>query len=550
MPFIQRFSQTTNGKITFTGNTLGYADGSTDIGAFLTTDTSKQVSGYPAGSTQNWGENSSAAILRMIDDSEVLYAELIWGGSTNSNWENVTSSINTAVTFITPTATHSVIPDPITRREEPVSQGQVFYVRSANVTNFVKQGGAGSYTVGGVPGTCRPKIGETNTVGWTLAVAYKHPLLKIRNMNIYAGSQAISLFNPPVDERIYGFETLEGGEVKGRVMLTAMEGNSNLPGDRFEFGPNSSSLQVISGPNNPGNNFFASQINDDDGNLDTSGTAGSLNKPIGSDGFGVRTGWDITNVDVSNTLSNSQSEAIARIATSQDTYLVSGYGVQLDANSPIVKMNKSADKTKAVVGEIVTYTLEVRNEGFVPATNVLFQDFLDPELEFLPDSLRIRGVAWPDEDIATGVNIGTIAVGETVIITYQAKIIKEPESQVVHNQASMTFDFQSRPDLPISTATNISNKPGIEVIEPPPCEEGKNNIIQTIAEAEKSMARILRAEAEKIEVATRAFANEEMEIQDLVRVNESVEQMLEALIDLETELKNKLSVTQEICSYC
>jgi uncharacterized repeat protein (TIGR01451 family) len=550
MPFYQRFTKTTNGQLTFTGNTLGYADGSTDIGAFITLDLSKQVSGYPAGSTYNWWENSSSAVLRMVNDAEVLYAELIWGGSTNSDSENVIGSINTPVTFTTPAGTYTVSPDPLTAREESASQGQVFYVRSANVTSYVQAGRAGVYTTGGVPGTVRPKVGETDTVGWTLAVAYKHTSLKIRNMNIYAGSQLINMFNPPVDERLYGFMTLEAGEVKGRVMLTAMEGNSNLPGDRFEFGPDFSSLQVISGPNNPADNFFASQINDDNGNLDTSGTAGGLNKPIGADGFGVRTGWDITNVDVSHTLLNSQGEAIVRIATAQDTYLVSGYGVQLDANSPIVKMNKTADKAKAVVGEIVTYTLEVKNEGFVPATNVIFQDFLDPELEFLPDTLRVRGVPFPGEDIEAGVNIGTIAVGETIIITYQAKIIKEPASKVVHNKASMTFDFQSRPDLPISTATSVSNVPGIDVIEPPPCDESKNEIIKTVAEAERGIAHIIRAEAEKVEGVSRAFQADAVLIKDLITVNDSVEQMLDALIELEKKLVNKLSTVKEICDYC
>ncbi|WOA66270.1 DUF11 domain-containing protein (plasmid) [Bacillus mycoides] len=553
MPFIHRFTQTTNGAITFTGNTLGYADGSTDIGAFLTTDSSKQVSGYPAGSTMNWQENSSLAMLRIPADSEILYAELIWGGSTKDQYTDVRSAINTSITFTTPAATVSIAPDAFTAREESVFGGQVFYVRSANVTEFVQKGGAGTYIVGGIPGTvrdCTFFLASTNTVGWTLAVAYKHPLLKIRNMNIYVGSQVISMSNPPVDELIYNFKTPEGGDIQGRVMLTALEGNSNLPGDRFEFGPNRSSLSVISGPNNPGNNFFASQINDDLGNLDTSGTAGTLNKPLGSDGFGVRSGWDITNVDISHTLHHSQTEAIARIATAQDTYLVSGYGVQIDANSPIVKMNKSGDKKQAVVGEIVTYTLEVKNDGYVAATNVILQDYLDPELEYLPDSLRIRGAAWPGQNIAKGVNIGTLAVGETVLITYQAKIMKEPDDKVVHNQASMIFDFQSRPDLPISTATSISNKPGIEVIEPPTCEEGKNQIIQTIAEAEQSIARIMRAEAEKIEVAARAFGDKKIGVQDLIAVNESVEDMLDSLIVLESVLKDKLAVIQEICDFC
>lgn len=550
MPFYQRFTKTTNGQLTFTGNTLGYADGSTDIGAFITVDTSKKVSGYPAGSTLNWRENSSSAVLRMVDDTEVLYAELIWGGSTNSNSENVIEFINTPITFTTPTGTFSVNPDPLTARQESASGGQVFYVRSANVTDLVQAGGAGVYTTGGVPGTVRPKSGETDTCGWTLAVAYKHPDLKIRNMNIYVGSQLINMNNPPTDERLYGFMTLEAGDVKGRVLLTAMEGNSNLSGDRFEFGPDTSSLQVISGPNNPANNFFASQINDDNGYLDTSGTAGGLNKPIGSDAFGMRSGWDITNVDVSHTLRNSQGEAIVRIATAQDTYLVSAYGVQLDANSPIVKMYKSADKTKAVIGEIVTYTLEVKNEGFVPATNVIFQDYLDAELEYIDDSLRVRGIPYPGEDLEAGVNVGTIAVGETIIITYQAKIKEEPPSKVVHNKASMTFDFQSRSDLPISTATTVSNVPGIEVIEPPTCEKSKNEIIKTIAEAEKGIAHIIRAEAEKIEAVSHAFQNDEVLIDHLIAVNESVEEMLDAVIELEEKLKIKLSTVKEICDYC
>ncbi|WP_028778017.1 DUF11 domain-containing protein [Shimazuella kribbensis] len=550
MPFYQRFTKTTNGQLTFTGNSLGYSDGGNDIGAFITIDTSKQVSGYPAGSTMNWQENSSSAVLRMVDDAEVLYAELMWGGSTNSDSENVVGSLNSAVTFTTPTGIFTISPDPLTAREEPAAYGQVFYSRSANVTSLVQAAGAGVYTTGGVPGTVRPKTGATNAAGWTLAVAYKHPGLKIRNMNIYAGSQLIDRNNPPVDEILSGFMTLEAGEIKGRVMLTAMEGDSDILGDRFEFGPDTSSLSVIAGPNNSVSNFFAAQINDDDGYLDTSGTAGVLNQPSGSDVFGRRSGWDITNVDVSSTLQNSQGQAVVRIATAGDTYMVSGYGVQLDANSPIVKMTKSADKEKAVVGEIVTYTLEVKNEGFVPATNIIFQDFLDPELEYLPDSLRVRGVSFPGEDIAAGVNVGTIAVGETIIITYQAKIIKEPPSKVVHNKASMTFDFQSRPDLPISTATSVSNVPGVEVIEPPLCEESKNEIIKTVAEAEKGIAHIIRAEAEKVEMVSRAFQDDAVLIRDLIAVNDSVEQMLDAVIELEEKLINKLSTVKGVCDYC
>lgn len=91
-----------------------------------------------------------------------------------------------------------------------------------------------------------------------------------------------------------------------------------------------------------------------------------------------------------------------------------------------------------------------------------------------------------------------MAVGETVLITYQAKIMKEPDDKVVHNQASMIFDFQSRPDLPISTATSISNKPGIEVIEPPTCEEGKIRLSKRLLRRNKALLGLCGQKQKKL----------------------------------------------------
>ena len=78
----------------------------------------------------------------------------------------------------------------------------------------------------------------------------------------------------------------------------------------------------LKGPNNPQNNFFASQINRDDGTLDTSGTFGTrnANAVTATNISGGRQGWDITNVDVSAQLRNGQTQAFAQGTTSGDTY--------------------------------------------------------------------------------------------------------------------------------------------------------------------------------------------------------------------------------------
>lgn len=300
MSFLQRFSTTTNGAITFTGNTLGLSNSNTiysDIGAFITLDSTKQVTGYPPGSTLDWRENGSAARLLIPAGATVLYAELIWGGSTKTSREDVTSEIDRAITFTSPANTYTISPDPTTSQQ--VDQGnQTFYVRSANVTSLISSDGAGTYTVSGVPATVQ-RFKSNNVAGWTLQVVYQDVTLPLRNMNIYVGTASIERAGA-INQNLTGFATPDLGDVKARLMVTAMEGDSKIPGDQLLFGKDLTSLKPISGPNNPEDNFFASQINGDDGNLDTGGTDGFLNVTPGNVSGAVRYSWDITNVDVSD----------------------------------------------------------------------------------------------------------------------------------------------------------------------------------------------------------------------------------------------------------
>lgn len=84
MPLVNRFHTIDHGAITFTGNTLGLSPVQPEpnidtLGIFTSVNTSLQVSGYPQGTTQDWQQNSSSAILSIPPESEILYAELLWG---------------------------------------------------------------------------------------------------------------------------------------------------------------------------------------------------------------------------------------------------------------------------------------------------------------------------------------------------------------------------------------------------------------------------------------------------------------------------------------
>ncbi|PEM44834.1 RICIN domain-containing protein [Bacillus toyonensis] len=457
MAFIQRYSTTTNGAVTFTGNTLGLSNTNisyTDIGAFITLDLSKQVPGYPAGTTLDWKENASAAQLRLPTGSIVLYAELIWGGSTKTSTEDVTSEIDGAITLISPKGSTLITPDPTTS-QQVAQANQIFYVRSANVTSFIDAGGAGKYTVSGVPATVQRYKGN-NVGGWTLSVVYKDPTLPLRNMNIHVGTASIEKTGS-VSQKISGFSTPELGDVKARLLLTTMEGDSKIPGDQLLFGKDASSLKPISGPNNPIDNFFASQINDDAGNLDTSGTYGNINVKPGSAEPAVRYNWDITNVDASTAMENSQTEALVQLTSKSDGYIVTGLGVQIDVNSPEIKINKEVDKEAAIVGEILTYTLLIENSGMTEAQKTILKDILPPELKFVENSLQVDGVSIPGGDPTKGVDIGSISIEGPTEVIFQALVLKVPPDNQAVNKATVVYDFQSAPGLPVSTGTANSN---------------------------------------------------------------------------------------------
>ncbi|MCM3782714.1 hypothetical protein M3231_06995 [Neobacillus mesonae] len=452
IPLVLRATYNATGAITFTGNTLGLSRSNTEgvpgtqdsIGAFITTNNAVRFGTYPLGTTSTYQSNNSTAVLVLPTGSTVLYAELIWGGSYINGTVNLTSAINNPVSFTTPAGTSSVIPDPITYNAFDLGNGAQAYVRSANVTTLVQQGGAGTYITGGVVGTIVINGDSTaNHAGWTLAVIYNNPILPFRNMTLRTGGLLVNASNQTT---ITGFATPTSGALGGRALFSAQEGDANRTGDSAQFGPTSSSLVSLSGVNNFANNFFASQINNDAGQLNTTGSFGTSNQSNGAPGtniVGGRQGWDITNVDISARLVNNQTSAVLNLTTSGDVYIVNANALQININSPNITVSKSASVTGVVLGDTVTYTVVVANTGTANAANVVLTDALPAGLSFAPGSVTVSGVTNATYDVRSGVPIGTLNLSSSVTVTYRAAVTAIPSPQQVVNTANAAFTFQS-----------------------------------------------------------------------------------------------------------
>lgn len=478
IPLIVRSTVNATGAIVFTGNTLGLSRSETSgvpgtqdsIGAFVTINTALRYGTYPFGTTDQYLLNSSSAILNMPAGSTVLYAELIWGGTYSNGNVNLVSAINNPVSFTTPAGTFSITPDTATYNQYDLGNGALGYVRSANVTTLVSQGGAGTYTTGAVVGTIVVNNDPTaNNAGWTLGVIYSNPALPFRNMSLRAGAVLVQANSSAVTNTLTGFSTPTSGPVGARALFSAQEGDANRTGDQALFGPTTSSLVALSGPNNFAANFFASQINNSLGQLDTTGTFGTSNQTNGTPGTNIsagRQGWDITNVDVSSTMVNNQTTAILRLTTSGDAYVLNGNAIQIDINAPRINVTKSANVTGALLGDTVRYTVTITNTGTANATDTVITDAIAPGGAFVPGSITVGGVARPNADITAGVSLGTVAPSGTITVAYSVLITSAPPSQRLVNTANVAFNFQSVVGGPVTSAIIPSNAVTIPVYSP------------------------------------------------------------------------------------
>ncbi|OFD47158.1 DUF11 domain-containing protein [Bacillus mycoides] len=479
MPITNRFSTTTNGALAITGNTLGLSKISNQnragtigaIGAFVTTNTALQVTTFPAGTTLNYTQNSSTAILNIPAGSTILYAELVWGGNYLSRDQNITSVLGNPVSFTTPVSTYSITPSAVTASNQTFVSGSVtfgFYTRSADVTSLVQAAGSGSYTTGSVPGLVDPldaSNGAINSSGWTLIVAYQNGSLPARNLTIYVAGNRVSVETGSADVSVSGFLTPAGGPVSGRLFISSTEGDADLTGDQALFGPNFSSLNALSGPNNAVNNFFGSQINNAAGNLDTTGTFGTRNQSASTSTniSAGRQGWDITSIDISPYLTNSQVSAAIRLTTNGDAYMLNTVGLQININSPNIQATKSVNKSVAAIGDVLTYTVTVPNTGLLPANNVTFIDILPNGTSFIPGSVTIDNVPQTNANPIAGISLGTINNNASRTITFQATVVSLPSQNPISNTATITFQY-----TPIAGGTTFngiatSNSAGTQI---------------------------------------------------------------------------------------
>lgn len=123
---------------------------------------------------------------------------------------------------------------------------------------------------------------------------------------------------------------------------------------------------------------------------------------------------------------------------------------------PIIKLDvciqKTVDKCKANVGDVVAYSIQVRNKSNLPINNVILYDNLPAELQILPGTVLIDLKPQYIGDLSQGILLGTINAFASVLLSFQAKIMQYPPNGLLINTARVEYEYSIVIDGVVTTS--------------------------------------------------------------------------------------------------
>lgn len=499
MPITQRFLGIDKAILVTTGNSLVVC-GSNSQEEVNTSDLIK----IDGTTTRDWTKAGSTANLNVLSNSTILYAELVWYSTVFSNVSGATdlrSVQDSPINFTTSKGTYSITPQ-YTDSYTNIS-GTIDRFRSTDVTSYIQDSLSGDYTVSEVPISV-PNTGLSNSkAGWSLTVIYRNNSFKPQKI-IYASGIAPATSSSSLQTTISGFTTAsDEASLKGNVTLICANGGPLNGQEMVYVGSSFAHLTNIgnviyspnpnpgTAPNNPENNFFTGVINvanplsDSNGLLNINGTNGFKNH----DGFvpiqtlGGRNKWDITNADISKTLVPNQNLLVGQITTDalNDGIQLVAFGTQVVAQAPNITATLSSydidgdDEYNIEVGEQLAYAIQIKNDGDVPANNVIVSSVLDLSTTFVPGSVTINGISSPNSNIVNGINLGTIEARGIITVLFTVTFNSIPSGGLAHQNVNYSYQFVSG----IDTITNTGVTNTVEII----VQEGLLSVIQSVSKS-------------------------------------------------------------------
>ncbi|MFP7697355.1 hypothetical protein, partial [Trueperella sp. LYQ143] len=479
------------GNIKITGNTLMMPSvdihGASVVNAAMNNPTAMNNSYFMSpidldGSPETTTSSTSVNIT-INPGATVEKAFLIWGASTiagsgyrkadgtMANGQNASDAVVSQgfpIKFKTPKT-----PNYTTIRPVQVSRFTNYkkdYTAYADVTELVKAGGQGTYWAGDVA----LSTGLDTYAGWSLVVVYKDDSKPKNDMSVFFGHQTVS--GSAVSISLTGLVTPPSGPVHAKVGTVTWEGDGYYSGDYMTVGETPAEKNPrVSDNGSPSTNFFNSRVTDE-GNQQTDRNPNFLNNM----------GIDAKVINIDGVLKNKQDKLGFYLGTSGDVYYPTVLTTEIEQYAPDVKANKTVKNLTtpdglAKEGDILEYTLDMKNIGYDTATLTVATDTLPEGVDYIPGSIVHmengspvkRTDAKGDDDSeylsdtrniqlhvgnkATASTGGNLDYNQQTIYKYQAKVNAKGVGSPIVNKVEVNYAGSDGKASSGGTASSTSN---------------------------------------------------------------------------------------------
>ena len=333
--------------------------------------------------------NSSSADLTLpAGTNTIKLARLYWGGRALKSQFNMADPLNQKIKIRKGTtgAYQELSAAQIDKSvlEAGLSTEYSRYQCFVDITQLVKQEGAGTYTVGNGAFSTGTGGDYGNYGAWTIVVVYENPLLNFNSIRVIDGFQEVfnngaATVNPIT---ITGLNIPPEGVTadEAQIGLVAWEGDARFNGDFFKV-----NNFLLSNALNQPNNLWNGTVTIDGVHVTTKNPNYTDQMGVDIDYFYVGTGYGIMPKD--NTLS-------LQYGTTQDQYFSCLIALAIKMKESDVKITKSVTDANnnqiAEKGETLTYKIKGKNYGAGNSSSVVLTDSLPSTIVFVPNSLKVN----------------------------------------------------------------------------------------------------------------------------------------------------------------
>ena len=270
----------------------------------------------------------------------------------------------------------------------------------------------------------------------------------------------------------------------------------------------------------------------------------ALTSPIPAGGSAVVT-YQLkvgANVPKTNPLLNTASAAYTYTV---DPAAPNGASATASSNTASVRVNeaklsvvKNVDQRIAYIGDIITYQIAVKNSGNVPADNVVLTDLISNGAQYVPGSLTVSQAATGDPTSAVTLT-APIPAGATVSIAFQVQVTGMPNPNPLENTAAVAYAYTVDPALPDGVTATAASGAVSTLVFRYNFSQQITDLIESVALEEAALAAVANAEGAKIQAMVALGG---VTTQELLCLNKSVSDMMDAISSLEDILRKKLNV--------